>query len=361
VALYLLSGLDRRKWKPVLFHHGEPGVTLLVKAAAELGVATCRVPPLRTRSEARIGLPSFFRTIREARPTVFHAHLTTPMGCKYGLLAAALARVPGILGTVHLVPATDAGFRYALSQRLITACVQRYIAVSRSIAERLLAGMRVPRCKVQVIQNGIPLGSFGRSGKPVRPAGLPGMPSRPLVLTVARLDGQKGHTYLLQAAQRIPEVDLVFVGDGPRRMELECQARALGLGDRVHFLGFRSDVPDLLAACDMFVLPSLWEGLPLAVLEAMAARKPVVATAIGGTDETVAHGVTGILVPPADPAALANAIRSLVADPEASRRLGEAGRARVEHEFSVETMMARVEAVYQDLLGPHGSLAGARS
>ena len=133
------------------------------------------------------------------------------------------------------------------------------------------------------------------------------------------------------------------------------------MADRVHFLGFRSDVPDLLAACDIFVLPSLCEGLPLAILEAMAAWKPVVATAISGTDETVVHGVTGLLVPPADPAALAGAIQSLLADPEASRRLGLAGRARVAREFLVETMVARVEAVYQELLGPHGSFPGDRT
>lgn len=361
VALSLLSGLDRGRWKPVLFHHAGPGIAPLVEAAVGLGIATYSVPPLRTRAEARMGLPGFFRAVREVRPALFHAHLTTPLGCKYGLLGAALARVPGVLGTVHLVPESAPGFRYALSQRLITACVQRYIAVSRGIADRLLASMRVPLRKLRVIENGIPLARFGRPGSPTRPGGIASTAHRPLVLAVARLEEQKGHAYLLEAARHIPEVDLVIAGEGSKRTELEAQARALGLADRVHFLGFRSDVPDLLAACDIFVLPSLCEGLPLAILEAMAAWKPVVATAISGTDETVVHGVTGLLVPPADPAALAGAIQSLLADPEASRRLGLAGRARVAREFLVETMVARVEAVYQELLGPHGSFPGDRT
>jgi glycosyltransferase involved in cell wall biosynthesis len=329
-----------------------------VETAGALGVVTCSVPSVRTPTEARTGLFTFIRALRKVRPAVFHAHLTTPLGCKYGLLAARLANVPGIVGTVHLVPGVGSGFRYGLSQRLISACLQRYIAVSQAIADRLLTGLRVPPRKLRVIQNGIPL---ARLGTPTRSAERASTQRRPVVLVVARLEEQKGHAYLLEAAQHIPEVDLAFAGEGSKRSELEAQADALGLADRVRFLGFRSDVPDLLAECDIFVLPSLCEGMPLAVLEAMAARKPVVATAISGIDETVVHGVTGVLVPPGDPAALANAIWSLLADPEASMRLGMAGRARVEREFQAETMVARVESVYQELLGPHGSLPGDRS
>jgi len=122
------------------------------------------------------------------------------------------------------------------------------------------------------------------------------------------------------------------------------------LNGQVKFLGFRDDVADLLSVCDLFVLPSLFEGLPVSVLEAMAAGKPVVATRIGGTDEAVEDGRTGILVPPRDPAALAGAIRTMLSDLPAARRMGEAGRMRVRHEFTAEAMVARTTKIYEELL-----------
>jgi glycosyltransferase involved in cell wall biosynthesis len=124
----------------------------------------------------------------------------------------------------------------------------------------------------------------------------------------------------------------------------------LGLAERVRFLGHREDVPALLRSCDIFVLPSLFEGLPVAVLEAMGAGKPVVATAISGTDEAVVHGETGFLVAAGDPVGLAEAIRRLLADPSLALRFGMAGRARVERQFSSETMADRVSEMYGQLL-----------
>src|SRR4029453_11595231 len=136
-----------------------------------------------------------------------------------------------------------------------------------------------------------------------------------VILTPARLHPQKGHEYLLAAAAQIPDATFVLAGDGPLRSELEVRARELGIAGRCLFLGERADVPDLLAAADLFVLPSLFEGLPVSILEAMAAGRPVVATAIGGTDEVVTTEQTGLLVPPRDPVAIAAAIRGLRAEP----------------------------------------------
>jgi glycosyltransferase involved in cell wall biosynthesis len=181
-------------------------------------------------------------------------------------------------------------------------------------------------------------------------AALAGDAERPIVLAVGRLDAQKGHAYLLAAAADIPDALFVFVGEGRERSALEAQARALGVAERVRFLGHRDDVPDLLAACDVFVLPSRYEGLPLSVLEAMAAARPVVATAIEGTDEIVRHGETGLLVPPAAPSALAEAIRAVLADRALATRMGQAGRARVGREFSMSRMIDEVTGVYDELL-----------
>jgi glycosyltransferase involved in cell wall biosynthesis len=181
-----------------------------------------------------------------------------------------------------------------------------------------------------------------------------------VVLTVARLDEQKGHCYLLEAAAQVPEAQFVLAGDGPLRASLEAQARSLGVEDRVKFLGYRSDIADLLADCDVFVLPSLYEGLPLSILEAMSAGKPVIATHIGGTDEAVIAGETGLLVPPADSAALAAAIRSLLTDRPLAQRLATAGRARVAQEFSAAKMVQQVIAVYDELLAKHEVVNGRR-
>jgi glycosyltransferase involved in cell wall biosynthesis len=148
----------------------------------------------------------------------------------------------------------------------------------------------------------------------------------------------------------MPPAVFLFAGDGPERPRLEATARALGIADRVRFLGHRTDVPELLALCDLFVLPSLYEGLPLSVLEAMAAARPVVASAVGGTDEAVVHGETGLLVTPASAASLCEAISSLLADRERAVRMGRAGQARATREFSVDRMVSGVVAVYEELL-----------
>ncbi|RIK39976.1 MAG: glycosyltransferase family 1 protein, partial [Chloroflexi bacterium] len=165
--------------------------------------------------------------------------------------------------------------------------VGRYLAVSQAVAQRLQESFWIPERRIQVIPNAIPVETFGCSVDSAPPAVRPGAKPQPVILTVARLDQQKGHPYLLEAATQVPEASFVLAGDGPARAQLEEQSRALGLEHRVRFLGYRQDIPALLAGCDLFVLPSLYEGLPLAVLEAMAAGKPVIASAIPGTCEAV--------------------------------------------------------------------------
>lgn len=231
----------------------------------------------------------------------------------------------------------------------MAACVDRYLAVSDEVAERLQASLRIPARKIEVVRNGIPLDRFAGAA-PGALAHLRSGNGRPLVLTVARLDPQKGHTYLLQAAALVPEAVFALVGDGEQRAALEAQARSLGLQDRVLFLGHRADIPELLASCDLFVLPSLFEGFPLSVLEAMAAGKAVVTSDIGGTDEAVVHRETGLLVPPGDATALAAAIRTLLGDPGLAKRFGEAGQAKALREFSAGRVVRRVSEIYEELL-----------
>lgn len=349
MMLQLLERLDRTRWRLVVLHHGKPGLARLVAGARELGVELRMVP--RVSRPGQLGsLPAFIRTLREERPAVFHAHLPAPLNGRYGLLAARVSRVPAVVATAHLVDDVPARLGARLNQWMATTCVDRYIAVSEGVARRMRARLGVPGRKIQVIRNGVDVESFPRPADPRFRAALAGDPGRPIVLTIARLDAQKGHAYLLAAAADIPDALFVLVGEGRERPGLEAQARALGVAERVRFLGHRDDVPELLAACDVFVLPSRYEGLPLSVLEAMAAARPVVATAIEGTDEIVLHGETGLLVPPAAPSALAQGIRAVLADRALAARMGQAGRARVCREFSMNRMIDEVTGVYDELL-----------
>src|ERR687894_2861477 len=182
-----------------------------------------------------------------------------------------------------------------------------------------------------------------------------GLRERPLVGVVARLQPEKGVANFLKAAVRVapqfPEAHFVIAGDGPLRQELVSLAEDLGLRDRVHFLGFRSDASELMGSLDVLVVPSLTEGSPLVTLEAMAAGVPVVASAVGGIPDQIRHDKEGLLVPPGDTDALSNALLALLRDPPRSRRLGEAGRRRVASRFSHATMVRQIEDVYRDVLG----------
>ncbi len=357
--LTLLSGLDAERWRASLCHHPLPGVDPLVVQARQLAVPTWSVPPLPLGFGGMRRIPSFARLLRERRPAIFHAHLTWPLGAKNALLAALAARVPVVLVTIQLYMDVPVTRSMLLQQRLIAAGVDRFLPVSEHNARRLEALLPWPRRKMEVIHNAVDPTPFSRPPDPALRRAL--ADERPLVLAVARLDPQKGHRYLLTAATEVPDAIFALAGDGPERPALEELADRLGVRDRVRFLGARSDVADLLAACDVFVLPSLFEGFPISVLEAMAAGCPVIATAIGGTDEVVIHGESGLLVPPADPPALASALRLLLADTDLRARLSAAGRDRVSTEFSARDMVRRVTEIYGRLTAPQVRVAGPQS
>jgi glycosyltransferase involved in cell wall biosynthesis len=199
-----------------------------------------------------------------------------------------------------------------------------------------------PADRLTTVHNGIEL------GPPVQPVRLA---DGPLVLEVARLAEVKGQRALLAALAR-SDATAVFVGRdierrGAYERDLRAEADRLRMADRVVFAGYRNDVPALLAGCDVFCLPSTVEGLPLVVLEAMAQRKPVVATAVGGTPEIVGDGETGLLVPPGDVDALEQALARVLGDRDLADRLGRAGRERVAAEFSLGAMTDRVLRMYE--------------
>jgi len=348
VLLQLLQGLDRKEWHPILLHHPAAALAELVEAARGLGVTVYSVPRVTDRNFA-IRLPGLVHAVSRFRPAVFHAQLNWPLACKFGLLSAALLGVPAVLATVHLYNSDFMSRSVRWQMRAVSRGVHRYLAVSTHVRDRL-AALGLPEAKLRVVRNGVDPARFERSAARDLRRELAGSAGRPIVLTAARLAPQKGLEFLLGAAAMLPETVFVIAGDGPDRTTLTAQAEAAGLTDRVRFLGSRRDIPDLLAACDVFVLPSLIEGLPLSVLEAMAAARPVVATRVPGTDEAVVDGETGMLVPPRDPEALAHAIGSVLSNPRRAARFGSAGRARVIAEFSTQRMVAAVVQQYEELL-----------
>jgi glycosyltransferase involved in cell wall biosynthesis len=350
--LTLLTGLDRQRWRATLAHHAGSGVQPLVAAARRLDVQTWAVPEMPHGLTGVRRIPRLARALRCRRPDVFHAHLTWPLGAKNALLAAMASHTPAVVVTVQLYLDVPVTFGMRVQQRLIGHGVDRILPVSRHNAIRLEGLLGWPRQKMEVIRNGVDVAAFDRSPDRALREAIGGRDGRPVVLVVARLDVQKGHRYLLAAARDVPDAIFALAGDGPERPRLEALASDLHIGDRVRFLGERRDVPALLASCDVVVLPSLYEGLPISVLEAMAARRPVVATMIGGTDEAVVDGETGLLVPPADPTSLAAAIGRVLGDAELRSRLGDAGRARVTERFSAHETVRRVMDVYELLTAP---------
>jgi len=271
----------------------------------------------------------------------------------FAIPAARLAGTPVVIASIR-----DQGDHITRNQNRVqkVVCEMAHCVVTNAEAvRRQLVAEGYSPWKLQVIHNGVAIPDNPQPetrGRVRQELGLP--PGAPLVAAICRLAPCKGVQFFLAAAanlaSRWPDVRFLIVGDGPSRGELERTAARLGLTGRLLFTGSRSDIPEVLAELRVCVLPSLFEGLPNILLESMAMRIPVVATRVGGTPEAVEDGVTGILVPPRDPGSLARAVEHLLEDPEAGRRMGEAGRERVIARFSIERMVRATESLYIQLL-----------
>ncbi|MDQ0285987.1 glycosyltransferase involved in cell wall biosynthesis [Desulfofundulus luciae] len=359
--LSLLSLGDKKLFEPVVAC--PPGN--MIQEIADLGIKVVPIPlagELSPRSDWRV-LRILVDTLMAEKITIMHAH-----SAKAGLVArvaAKVARTPVVFMTAHnsifyefWPPWKKAAF--AFGERLLARYTHRILTVSEALRQELLIRERLHPDRVVTIHNGIDPAPFRREvdrRAVLRSLGLP--PLGRLVGTIARLAPQKGVSYFLQAAAilcRDYQVNFVVVGDGPLRMVLEEEGRALGLGGRLFFTGERRDIPQILAAMDVFVLPSITEGLPLTILEAMAAGKPVVATQVGGLPEVVVDGETGFLVPPRDPQALARALAQLLLERQKAEEMGQKGRQRVMQHFTVEAMVRKIEEEYKSALLSRGFL-----
>ena len=339
----LLRGLDRDRWAPVLVVP-EDGEVAARGRDLDLPVHVIALPGLRRPGPGSLKtVAALVRLARATGAALIHANGSRAMA--YAAIAGRLARRP----TLWHVRIAD---RDGLVDRALSAMATAVIATSRAVARRFPWAP----AKVRLVPNGIDLGRFAprpASGALRASLGLP--PSGPVALSIGRHVAEKGYRHLVAAAGLMartrPGAHWILVGDGELRGELEAQARGLGLESRMHFAGWRDDVADLLALADVFVLPSESEGFGRVLVEAMAMSRAVVATAVGGVPDIVLAGQTGLLVGPADPAALADAVGALLDDPARAARLGAAGRARAESTFSLGAHVDAVERVYEEILG----------
>src|SRR3954452_14777204 len=329
-----------------------PGSRLLSRATA-LGATTLALPHPRDTAFGSV-ITDFLRV---HRPDVFHVHVGTGRENFDGARAARAAGVPAIVQTQHqpwllTSPGKQPSFFRGLR------AVDQLIAVSRAQRGTYLR-IGVPADRISTVLNGIGARGPGPGRLAARRAlGLDG--DQPVVMTVGRLAPMKGHRYLLASTPdlvtRFPALALVIVGAGHLRAQLAEQAAALGVADSVRLPGHRTDARLLLDAADVFVLPSLHEGMPLVALEAMEVGLPVVGTRVIGCEEIVVNGETGLLVPARNAPALGRALAALLADPVLRRRLGRAGRRRYLEGFTRCRMAAQTLAVYTTVLESVGAV-----
>lgn len=321
----------------------------LSRRCREEGFPRRRIP-IRRPIDPR-GLAGLVRELRRARVDLVHSHEFT---CAvYGAAACRLLAVPHVI-TMH----GDAGVTDAWRRRAALRWAFRHSSDTCAVSKATLLHMENRLGKgrgcTSVIHNGV------RSAAAAAPADVRSelglREGELLILCVGNLYALKGHRTLLDALARLqtrgegPRWRLAIAGTGAEGEPLRRHAREMGLREQVELLGLRADVPALLAAADVYAMPSLREGLPLALLEAMMAGKPIVASEVGGIPEAIESGIQGLLVPPADVAALRNALERLLMDANERSRFGEAARLRAEREFTLGAMVERYEEHYERAL-----------
>lgn len=309
---------------------------------------------LRKRDGKDLGVyVRLFRLLRSLRPDIVHTRNLATLDCQF---VAAVAGVPGRVHGEHgwdVIDVDGTNRKYNLLRRFMRRFVQRYIPLSVELDEWLRNTVRVRPERITRIYNGVNTERFAPAPREILASGQP-----TVIGTVGRMQTVKDQPALARAFVRLHELfpamrgrlRLTMIGDGSLRQDVERVIEQAGLQQQASLPGAREDLPEQLRAMDIFVLPSIAEGISNTILEAMASGLPVVATRVGGNAELVVEGETGFLVPPSDTEALAKAIGIYLTDPGLARRHGAAGRNRVLRDFSMERMLGRYLAVYDDLL-----------
>ncbi len=318
-----------------------------------------------------------FRPGKEFNPRVFfdglklfrgfeivHFNKTHPRNCLPAVWAARLSGAKVVIATEHLALPPDSNVPFG--RRIITTLVRltnrlidKTIAVSELSRDMLIRNYGIPPEKIVSIRNGIDISQFDATFDPSAVRVDLGLgASDAVAVLVGRVCDRKGHTFAIRAIdeirKRIPGYRLLFVGEGDIEEKLKAEAESLGVTTEVIWAGFRRDVPAILASVDLLILPSEDECLPFVILEAMGSRLPVVATDVGGISEQIEDGVTGRLIRPRDAAGLAEAIIDVLDRSDKGKSLGEAGRRKLEVEFSIEASIGRIPEIYRAIYFQHG-------
>lgn len=337
--LLLLPALRGLGWdvRLLLLHEHEPGALELAARLRENGV------PVTEVTLARAFDPRVFRRVvshvRHERPVVVHTHLVH--ADFYGLLAGRIAGVPVLASTKHGFNSFREKRPFALADRTVGRVLDLHIAISRGLAEYLAANEGFALSKFEIVHYGIEPGP-----EPAPP------PAEARLAVVGRLIPIKGLDTLVAAVADVPEVRVEIAGEGALGDAIRSDIAARGLADRVQLLGQVPTSGPVMERAAIVVVPSLGEGFGMVALEAMERGRAVIASAVGGLPEIVAQGETGLLVPPRDPAALADAIRELIAEPARVAAMGAAGRLRALEVFGQERCTQRTAELYERALSP---------
>jgi glycosyltransferase involved in cell wall biosynthesis len=291
------------------------------------------------------------RDVKIVRTHQYHANL-------YGRLAAWLAKVPCIVASVHNVYTRDRRLHRRIINKFLSGFTDKVVAVSETVKRDILRYDGLMDDKVTVIYNGIDTQRFSDANRNSIRANL-GIPlETPVIGTVGRLTIQKGQKYLIDAVavltEKFPQILLLIVGDGPVRDDLQNHIKAIGIDKNAIFLGTRRDIPQLLSAMDIFVLPSLWEGLGTALIEAMASGKAVIATDIAPFREVINSEKVGILVPVKDRRAIASSVELLLSNKALARTLGRCAKERSFSNFSMDITTNRYVGLFENILSGKG-------
>jgi glycosyltransferase involved in cell wall biosynthesis len=321
---------------------------LQTKLAEEAGGMGIEVIPHKIRSAWEPGsILRIKNLIRELKIDVLHTHSSVDSWA--GGLAGRWAKVPVLVRTRHISVRVKRPWLnrvYYLPDAVITT--------GEHIRRELLQTHKIPAERIVSIPTGADTGRFHPQPPDLELKKRMGLPiDSPVITLVAVLRAQKRHELVIAAAAEIikvfPQARFLFVGDGPGRDRVEQEIKKARLEDRILMTGYREDIPDILSFTDLGIISSVAEGIPQFLFQIMAMGKPVIATAVGGIPDIVTSGVTGILIPPEDPAALVRALVQTLGDPGSARRLGEEGRRLVEQEYTVEKMAEKVYRVYQQV------------
>ena len=355
LAVQTAARLDHSRFETTLcatrWHPRDAADPVVAPALDELRSAGVRFDGLE-RSSRRDLAPwaSLAQSLRGGRIDVLHTH---KFGSNvWGGLLGRAVRVPVIVAHEHTWSYEGWPLRRGLDRHVVARGADAFLAVSHEDARRMAEVEHVDPRDVLVVPNGIPPPRLPRAGAVRRELGIP--PDAPVIGTAARLSRQKAPGVLVRAAARLrgefPHLRVLIAGAGREEAAVRALIRELGLEDTVLLLGARTDVPDVLAALDVAVCASRWEGSPLSVMEYMASGLPIVATAVGGVPDLIEPGVHGVLVAPGDPVALADAVAGLLRDPAAARAMGRRARERQRREFDLGVTVQRLERLYDDLL-----------